>query len=566
MAQGLPVIVVANYGLPVSAAAAPFGMAVTVSTSGYGMPVVPVAFGGRPVFDTSGTLFGPPVIPANTSPPVITGTTQVGQTLAVSVGTWSGTAATYTFQWKRGGVNISGATSSLYLLVTADLAAMITVTVTATNAAGSASATSAAVGPVTVVGGGAIATPTLTSLTTATDTGTSSTDNITSDTTPDINIDWGVDQPIENDVIEVRSNGVLVATHTVTALEVVMSIISLNTPLAEGSNSITVRHLRGADASSWSGALVIVIDTALPTLTAPGGVMLAATTATLSVTVNEASGTLYYVVTGSATPPTAAQIKLGQNNTGAAAIYAGSQAASPSGAKTATATGVTDGTRYAYYMQEDTAGNQSSVSSATWTQGVSTITWDPVRKHADIVLSPDKLTSSLAANKFYANLFGSGSGKSTGKYYFELTINSLNPDGQGVGFADGTVTTTELGGSGFTSAIWKFGTGEVMRSGVRATIQPAATGDICAVAIDFGVTPKRVWFRKKTGGTTGNWNNSGTADPATGVGGIDLGSPDALTGPFWPMLTMEINGDNFTANFGGSTYAMTRPTGFGNWS
>jgi hypothetical protein len=56
---------------------------------------------------------------------------------------------TYAYQWKRGGVNISGATANTYTLVTADLGAMITATVTATNTAGSASATATAVGPVT---------------------------------------------------------------------------------------------------------------------------------------------------------------------------------------------------------------------------------------------------------------------------------------------------------------------------------------------------------------------------------------------------------------------------------
>jgi hypothetical protein len=55
---------------------------------------------------------------------------------------------TYAYQWKRGGVNISGATANTYTLVTADIGAMITATVTATNTAGSASATATAVGPV----------------------------------------------------------------------------------------------------------------------------------------------------------------------------------------------------------------------------------------------------------------------------------------------------------------------------------------------------------------------------------------------------------------------------------
>jgi hypothetical protein len=146
----IPVISVAKNGLPVSAAAAPFGYPVTVSTNGFGLAVMPVAFGGRPVFDTSGTLFGAAVIPANLTVPVISGTTRVGQTLSTSSGTWSGSAATYTYQWKRGGTNIVSATLSTYLLVSADNGTNITVTVTATNSAGNASATSAAVGPITL--------------------------------------------------------------------------------------------------------------------------------------------------------------------------------------------------------------------------------------------------------------------------------------------------------------------------------------------------------------------------------------------------------------------------------
>ena len=99
-----------------------------------------------------------PVLPANTVLPVISGSTVVGQTLTTTDGTWTGfPAPTFTYQWKRGGVAISGATASSYLLVTADLGTVITVTVTATNSAGNASATAAGVGPITnpVVGGSA---------------------------------------------------------------------------------------------------------------------------------------------------------------------------------------------------------------------------------------------------------------------------------------------------------------------------------------------------------------------------------------------------------------------------
>ena len=146
--MGLAVTAVPN-GLAVTQATSAGGLPVTVSTNGLG--VTPVAAGGMPVSDTTGTLFGPAVIPANLTLPVISGTTTVGQTLTTSAGTWSGTLASYTYQWKRGGTNISGATGNTYLLVTADGGTNITCTVTATNTAGSASATSTAVGPITAL-------------------------------------------------------------------------------------------------------------------------------------------------------------------------------------------------------------------------------------------------------------------------------------------------------------------------------------------------------------------------------------------------------------------------------
>ncbi len=91
-----------------------------------------------------GPVIPPVVAPSNTGVPAITGTAQEGQTLTASTGTWDNAPTSYTYQWKRNGANISGATASTYPLVAADVGTVITVTVTATNTAGSASATSAA--------------------------------------------------------------------------------------------------------------------------------------------------------------------------------------------------------------------------------------------------------------------------------------------------------------------------------------------------------------------------------------------------------------------------------------
>lgn len=135
-----------------------------------------------------------------------------------------------------------------------------------------------------------------------------------------------------------------------------------------------------------------VSDTTAPTLTLPLALPLGDTSGYLGVTTNEANGTLYYVVTTSATPPSAAQVKAGQNDGGTAAVYAGSQAVSATGALSATATGLSSNTAYyAYFMHEDAAANRSSVSAAsaftTLTTGTSDTDFDNLIAAASVALT-----------------------------------------------------------------------------------------------------------------------------------------------------------------------------------
>ena len=90
------------------------------------------------------------ITPVNSAVPTISGTTTFGETLTSTTGTWSNTPTSYVYQWSRsatsGGsyTNISGATNSTHRLVAADVGQYLKVTVTASNASGSASATSVA--------------------------------------------------------------------------------------------------------------------------------------------------------------------------------------------------------------------------------------------------------------------------------------------------------------------------------------------------------------------------------------------------------------------------------------
>jgi hypothetical protein len=70
----------------------------------------------------------------NTKLPVISGVLKVGKLLKVTDGTWSPAGTKYTYQWKRNGVVIKGATKNSYRTTSADKRKSLTVTVTATRA------------------------------------------------------------------------------------------------------------------------------------------------------------------------------------------------------------------------------------------------------------------------------------------------------------------------------------------------------------------------------------------------------------------------------------------------
>ncbi len=115
-------------------------------------------------FSTAAGLFtgggSGPAAPVSSAPPVISGTNTAGQTLSVSTGSWTGSPTGYTYQWQLcnstggGCASISGATSSTYQLITADVGVTVAATVTATNGTGSTTANASATGVIAAAGGG----------------------------------------------------------------------------------------------------------------------------------------------------------------------------------------------------------------------------------------------------------------------------------------------------------------------------------------------------------------------------------------------------------------------------
>jgi hypothetical protein len=92
--------------------------------------------------------------PVNTSPPTISGSSEVGSTLVAHPGSWSG-SPTFAYQWERGRAGgpfegITGATTPIYIPASEDIEQYVRVTVTATTGVGASNTfSSGEVGPVT---------------------------------------------------------------------------------------------------------------------------------------------------------------------------------------------------------------------------------------------------------------------------------------------------------------------------------------------------------------------------------------------------------------------------------
>jgi hypothetical protein len=178
----------------------------------------------------------------------------------------------------------------------------------------------------------------------------------------------------------------------------------------------------------------------------------------------------------------------------------------------------------------------------------------------NVTLSPNSLTATHSSTATDSGVRASHA-KSSGKWYFEVTVNDLDGANDAIGFITQYGTYTNLVTNGTNCVAFYRGTGNIYSNGIYQThtIGPIADGDIIFVAIDLDAD--KVWFRK----TSGAWNgNNTTHNPDTGLGGLSCSNFSTTT--LTPVVGFGGSGaqvgDNVTFNFGATAFVGTVPTGF----
>lgn len=212
-------------------------------------------------------------------------------------------------------------------------------------------------------------------------------------------------------------------------------------------------------------------------------------------------------------------------------------------------------TPYRYYRMLQTAG--TTTSSPFLREAEFSI--DAVAS-TNTAWNPADLSNVTLAGGNSVATAGAGSGwvrgvdpLSAGKYYWEYTYTLVASNSFNCGIALGTANLASGPAAG-TAYVGRLA-GDIFVNGSApgSALGIINTGAVVGIAVDF--TAKLVWFRLAP---AGNWNGSGTANPGTGAGGVNISS--IATGPLFALMTGQTT-DKLTANFGG-TFTGAVPSGF----
>lgn len=183
------------------------------------------------------------------------------------------------------------------------------------------------------------------------------------------------------------------------------------------------------------------------------------------------------------------------------------------------------------------------------------ITWDSANKSSSVTISGGTATNGLGNN---AGVMAT-SGQATGKYYFEVTLGDTPGANSRIGvapnyFVPGSTGTTKWTYININAASIDFVVNAINAANQTVT---CAAGTVLCLALDLD--NQMIWFRANAL----NWNNSGTANPATNTGGFSLTSSLGTKGiSLIPLVFFSLANHAVTANFGDAAFAQTVPSGF----
>jgi hypothetical protein len=192
------------------------------------------------------------------------------------------------------------------------------------------------------------------------------------------------------------------------------------------------------------------------------------------------------------------------------------------------------------------------------------VTLDPAHKGKACVLSNGDLTVASTSKENAYTLVRSTTALDSGKIVVEIHIDASGAgaggwaQGIGVGAASEnlnaflTASTAISGYSGPQAGYWAVGSTSktgMPQWGADTTLQ---------LAVDLDA--KLMWLKSGPG----TWNNSQSADPATGIGGNSWSTADA--GPYFLYIHVGSITDQITVNFGDAPFVYTPPTGFVAWN
>jgi hypothetical protein len=162
------------------------------------------------------------------------------------------------------------------------------------------------------------------------------------------------------------------------------------------------------------------------------------------------------------------------------------------------------------------------------------LVWSPGNTTASLVLTNSNRTAAWAATGFGAAGTRAYTGKSTGKWAWEVVADLSTTDSLGVGVSnagfDDSIKNSTYTITGSPNALGWAGTAIKYNGTSLATMPAIATGDVIQQAMDLDAD---LYWARKVGGL---WNNSATADPVTGVGGLSMAGLG--TGPIYPAATL----------------------------